>query len=158
MNNTENNIQEADVKTNEPKNKEKEEKETEQHEKEWITVSTKVERKQQNNNNKESNRSPYEISQHEEENEDSNNENFNDKMVVPYAVHFKTETKKGEMNSNKKHYQVKMKKNKKVRNDSAMIKETNIKAIADHFKKGPEALDLETNHVACDKNLCCQTL
>ena len=74
-------------------------------------------------------------------------------MVVPCVVHFKTETNKGERNSNKKQHQVKMKKNKKVRNDSAMIKETIVKDVADHFKKGLEELDLEANHVTHEKHV-----
>ena len=116
-------------------------------------MNAKVERKQKKNNNKESNWNPHEILQHEEENEDSNDENINDKMVIPCVVHFKTETNKGETNRNKKQYQVKMKKNKKVKNDSAMIKETNIKDMVDNFKKGPEELDLATDHVTCEKSV-----
>ena len=46
-----------------------------------------------------------------------------------------------------------MKKNKKARNDSAMIKETNVKDMADNFKKGPEELDLAIDHVACEKSM-----
>ena len=46
---------------------------------------------------------------------------------------------------------MKMKMNKKVRNNSAIIKETNVKNMTDNFKTEPEELVLATDHVTYQK-------